>query len=277
MFRNILLRRIWLPAVFAAGQAVAQLPVYDGSASGRSGQADAPPVFPLAPNSLPKGIMTPAAWGAGGPFVFGMIGGTYPQSYRKEADLTAGFGAGIGDSRKTVSAVAILNINDVSAFRNFSGSLVISRQINASTFISAGALHLFASSESDGLPSYYIVVSHAVQGLPSSVPGYSRLQYSVGFGTGRFLRNSPADVQAGKKKNGTGLFAHVTYELFRKVNAYAEWTGLNLCAGVSVRPLPRLPALNLGLTDITRLSGDKPRAVFGIGFSLPLQKRKKSG
>jgi hypothetical protein len=99
------------------------------------------------------------------------------------------------------------------------------------------------------------------------------LNYSIGIGTGRFYQKSDIDVLYGRGSHGTALFGNISYEVLPFVNVGAEWTGVNLATTVSWRPSYRLPAFCIGVADLTRFSGDKPRLIAGISYAILLPKR----
>ena len=230
----------------------------------------APVADELYPNMSIKSIMTPTGWGSVGTYVFGGMGGSLPQPYKDYNDLVAGAGIGFGNFYKVASVAAIWNINNVSKFNNFSGSVIASRHLWKGSSISAGALHLFVEkSKSDPGPSYYIVFSHAVQKSPSRNFMVSWLNYSIGVGNGRFYNKSPKDRAEGKGSFGTALFGNISYEAFKNCNINVEWTGLNLAVGTAWRPSYRWPAIAIGVADITSLSGS-PRFIFSFGHAFML-------
>lgn len=223
----------------------------------------------LYPNIAGKSLMTPAGWSANGTFVYAGIGGTFPQPYSAHPDLIATGGLGFGNSYKAISFVAGFNANDVSKFSRFSMNFLATHTLPGGTTIGAGALNLFAD-QSDAPSSYYVRFSHTLQNVFSSVPGFSKINYTIGAGSGRFAKNSDKDVATGKSPNGSIVFGNLSYEIIRNVNVNAEWTGVNLCFTVGVRLLPQLPPLSFGIADVTRFSGDKARFVLGIGYALYL-------
>jgi len=226
----------------------------------------------LTPNHLGKSLMTPGAWGIerGGMLFFG-LGGSFPQIYTTKPDLIFSEGITLGDCRKLGGSI-MLNINDVSKVKNLSCNIILNKHLTNGDAISIGGLHLLRSTLSDAGPSYYVVYSHAVQNLSSTLPEASSLQYSIGVGTGRFYTKSPADKIYGRGQYGTAVFANVSYEVTKWMNMNVEWSGTNLHAGVSVKPLGRLPFITMGLGDITRSSGDRLRFLARIGYSYYLAK-----
>ena len=225
----------------------------------------------LFPDSLGKGLMTPTAWGSekGGLFFLG-IGGSFPQIFTNLPDLIAVAGITLGDARKYIGGILSLNINDVSEVKVPSCNIILNRQISSADAISFGGIHLFRSKLSDSGPSYFFVYSHAVQGIFSKQSGASALHYSIGAGTGRFYQKSPADKLAGHGQYGTAVFTNISYELFHWMNVNLEWSGLNLHAGVSVKPYPHLPYINMAVGDITRYSGDRVRFLISVAYSFIL-------
>jgi hypothetical protein len=214
-------------------------------------------------------LMTPSGWGSKETFAFVTGGGTPIQPYGSSSnpDFLAQAGFGFGDYTKTVSVVGIVNINDVSKFDNFSYSLIASRKLGKAGSVSVGALHLFADPyKTDAAESFYVAYSQAIRN--------SKFNYTIGVGSGRFYDNSEYDKENGKKDHGTALFGSLSYNITNYLNVSTEWTGLNLCVSSSVRVKPKWPVLSFGVTDLTRLSGDKPSFYFGLGQALIFNKRK---
>lgn len=228
----------------------------------------------LTQNNLGKALMTPTGWGTDkGGILFVGVGGTFPQIYTTKSDMIGVVGLSAGDPEKYVGASFVLNINDLSEFNTFSCNVILNRHLSRSSSISVGGIHLFASKLSDSGPSYFIVFSHAVQSIASKEPGAAALHYSIGAGSGRFHTKSPADKQAGRGKYGTVVFGNISYELFKWMNVNAEWSGLNLHAGVSVKPIRNFPYINMGLSDLLRsASNDRVRFVASICYSFRLWK-----
>jgi len=230
------------------------------------------------PNNSVQSIMTPTGWGGGNStYVFGVVGGVYPAFYTNpdKADLAAAVGFSTGNSSKTINVSASLNITRVSELQDFSANLVLSRQIFKGSSLSVGALQLFASPSISDAPeaSYYIAYSHAAQGIASRTEGYSGLSYTIGFGTGRFLRKSPMDAFMGKGKYGTGFFANVSYEILRQININAEWSGMNLGFSSGVRPIKGSAlTFGFGVFNVTKYSGDRVQYMGSLGIPILLNK-----
>lgn len=224
------------------------------------------------PNYLGKSMMTPTAWGSEeGGYVFAGIAGTFPQIYTARPDLIGVLGMAAGNPRKAVGVIAMLNMNDITSFNNYSANLIVHRRLSDADAVAVGGVHMLAAHETDAPASYFIVYSHAVQTVIANDEDISRLQYSIGAGTGRFYKKSLADqVRYGRNIHGTAVFANVSYGLTKWLNVNAEWSGINLHGSVSIRPAPGFPGINLGVADLTRNSGDRIRFIAAIHYAYAL-------
>ena len=238
---------------------------------------DKNPEHNLVPDDALQTITIPSGWGGYGDYLFGGIGGIYPQVYHTSADLIASGGACFGNPFKAVNVAISINMTDVHRFTDFSGNFMVSRVVAVGSSISAGGLQLLAAKGRSDAPgeTFYFAFSHAVQSLPSLTPGASRLTYTIGIGDGRFYLKSPDDIKAGRGQNGTGVFGSVAYEVIHHVNLIAEWSGTNLGVSAGFRPFKQPLSLGLGAVDLTRFSGDKPGMIFSIGYPLSLDRQKK--
>jgi hypothetical protein len=228
----------------------------------------------LVPDDAPQSLTIPSGWGGYGSYVFGSIGGVYPQTYQKKADLIASGGFCTGNPITGINFAAGINMADVHRLQDFSANFIISRVVSAGSSISAGGLQLFASQQySDASGStFYFAFSHAVQTLPSKTPGTSRLNYTIGIGSGRFYIKSADDVKSGRGRNGTALFGGVSYEIVHHVNLITEWSGMNLAVSAGLRPFKNALSVSMGIANLTRYSNDKRNFVFNFGYPLSLSR-----
>jgi hypothetical protein len=229
----------------------------------------------LYPNDAVQSLMTPTGWGGTGTYIFGGIGGAYPEVYKtNKADLITYVGACTGNPGKAVNVAAGINMTDVHRLRDFSANISVSRKLFKGSSISIGGAQLFANKKQSDAPgaTFYLAFSHAVQTLQSKTRGCSKLSYTIGIGTGRFLRKSPKDIQTGKGKYGTAVFGTISYEIFQHVNLNAEWSGMNLGFSLGIRPFKNPLFFGVGITNLTRYSADKPNMVFSIGYPLSLSR-----
>lgn len=230
----------------------------------------------LVPDDALQTITTPSGWGGYGTYLFGDIGGIYPQVYHTDADLIASGGVSFGNPFKAANIALSMNMTNVHRFRDFSGNFMVSRVVAAGSSISIGGLQLFAGKHYSDAPgqTYYFAFSHAVQSLPSLTPGCSRLTYSIGIGNGRFYLKSPDDIAAGRGKDGTAVFGSISYEVIHHVNVIAEWSGTNLGISTGFRPFKQPLSFGVGIVDLTRYSGDKPGMILTVGYPLALSRNE---
>ena len=230
----------------------------------------------LSPDDALQSITIPSGFGGYGTYVFGGVGGAYPQVYQKNADLIASGGFCAGNPVEAVNVAAGLNLTDVHRFRDFSGNLIVSRTIFAGSSISVGGLQLFANKHQSDAPgaTFYFAFSHAIQTLPSATEGASRLSYTIGIGNGRFYVKSFDDIKAGKGTHGTAVFGSISYEIIRHVNINAEWSGMNLGVTFGLRPFKNPLSIGIGVVDLTRYSADKPGMTFTFGYPLSLSRHQ---
>ena len=235
----------------------------------------------ILPSNNLQSVSTPSGWGGGNnAYMFVVVGGIFPALYANpdKADLISTAGISVGNPVKFVNVSASLNITRVSDLRDFSGNLLLSKQLRNGGSISVGGLQLFASkSVSDAPdPTFYVAYSHAVQSVKSEVDGFSALGYTIGIGTGRFLHKSPDDVRTGKGRYGTGVFASVSYEVISRLNLNAEWSGLNLGFSMGVRPVKQSAVtMGFGVHNLTRFSGDRVTFLALVGIPVFLKKNKQ--
>jgi hypothetical protein len=232
----------------------------------------------LLPDDALQNITTPSGWGGYGAYLFGGIGGVYPQVYSHKVDLIASGGFCYGDPFKAVNFAVSINMTDVHLFQDFSGNFAVSRVVFDGSSISIGGLQLLANKQQSDAPgeSYYFAFSHAVQSLPSETPGCSMLTYTIGIGDGRFYLKSPDDIKAGRGKYGTAVFGSISYEVIQHVNLVAEWSGMNLAVSAGFRPFQIFNsplAFGFGLTNLTRYSADRPGMIFTVGYPLSLKRQ----
>ena len=233
-------------------------------------------VFPS--NNL-QSITTPSGWGGGNAtYLFAVLGAIYPSFYtaEKKADMIGAAGISFGNSHKFVNISASVNVTRVSEIRDFSANIVVSKQLFKTCSIAIGGLQLFADPSVSDAPenTYYVAFSQALRGERSKKTGNAAWSYTIGFGTGRFLRKSPQDVLSGKGKYGTGVFANVSYEVVPRLNFNAEWSGLNLGFSMGVRPMQDSAiTMGFGVFNLTNYSGDRVTYMATIGIPVFLSKK----
>lgn len=228
----------------------------------------------LSPNAAAKALMVPSGWGAWGHTLFLGAGLTYPQVYADDADGGATIGYGFGHPAKNLGVQLTASVLDISEFDNFAFGAKIHRYLGYGLSVAIGGDGLGQIHDNDDdddvEPTGYIAISRSSQRLKSLAdPKVSRLHVNIGAGTERFARKSERDRAEGKGKYGTVAFGSIAYELWRNINLIVDWNGINLSAGVSVKPFTKVPVgLSLGAADLTTNSGDGVRFIASVGGAI---------
>lgn len=224
------------------------------------------------PNSAAKSIMTPSGWGAAYGTVFVGAGVSERNPYLPNSDGIVALGVGVGDPVLNAGLQMGVTVSDLSELDNYAFSLKVHRYLGRGTAIAVGGESLLTGGEfvDDAGSTFYVVLSHVLQGFPSQRPGIGRLHASVGVGSGRFAEKSERDASEGKGEDATRFFGNVALEVAQDVNVLVEWSGTNLHVGLSKTFLTgHLPvALSLGLADLTGYTGDGVRVIAGGAVAL---------
>ncbi|NTW53039.1 MAG: hypothetical protein HGB22_10710 [Chlorobiaceae bacterium] len=233
-----------------------------------------PITAPLWPNAGSTSIFTPTGWGASFGIVYFGGGATTPQVYSTRTDADSGAGFGLGNPLKNLGLELSVAMMDVSKRDNFSYGFKIHRIIGDGTSIGFGGVNLFHDKKkSDADESYYVAISHAVQGLPSGYnPEESKLHLNLGVGNGMFSKMSPYDTRAGKGRHGTYVFGSTAYEIYNATNAIVEWSGMNLNAGISTGLFSlskNIPVtVTIAAADLTKYTADGVRLTYGVSGAI---------
>ena len=226
------------------------------------------------PNSAAKSVMTPTGWGAAYRSAYVGIGIAERSPYLSSTDGIIGFGYGMGDPVLGVGLQIGTTISDMSEFDNVSFSFKLHQYLARGTAIAFGGESLFSNNAlaDDAGNTFYLVVSHVLQGFGTKRQGVGRIHVSAGVGTGQFARKSARDFSEGKGRNGTLAFGNLAIELIKNVNVTLEWSGTNLLTGMSTTiQIEQMPiALSVALADLPSYSGDGVRlvAAAAVAFSL---------
>ena len=226
------------------------------------------------PNAGAKSVMTPTGWGAAYGTVFGGLGVSERNPWLPSSDGVVGFGVGIGDPVLQVGLQVGITVSDLSEFDNYAYSFKLHRYLGNGTAVAVGGESLFTGGPfvDDLGETFYLVVSHVVQGTASPRPVIGRLHVSAGVGSGRFAITSERDISEGKRSSGTWFFGNAALEVGRDVNVIVEWGGTNLHAGIN--KAFQVDEVTISLTvaaaDLTDYSGDGARLLLGgavaVGF-----------
>ncbi len=226
------------------------------------------------PNAGAKSVMTPTGWGAAYGSFFAGAGVSERNPYLPSSDGVMALGVGVGDPVLNIGLQLGVTVSDLSEFDNYAYSFKLHRYLGQGTAIAVGGESLLTGGPlvDDLGETFYLVVSHVVQGVALPRPGVGRLHLSAGVGSGRFANRSPRDVSEGKGDNGTWVFGNAAVEVAKDLNLLVEWSGINLHAGVSKAFQVGDVAISLSLAaaDLTDYSGDGARLLGGgavaVGF-----------
>ena len=224
------------------------------------------------PNSGAKSLMTPSAWGAAYGTAFVGAGAAERTPYLPSADGVMALGYGMGDPVLNFGLQVGSTVSDVSEFDNVSFSFKVHRYVGRGTAVAVGGESLFSNGPfvDDAGDTFYVVVSHVLQGISASRTGIGRVHVSAGVGTGRFAKKSDRDLSEGKGRYGTRAFGSLAVEVDAGTNVILEWSGTNLLVGLSrtINAAYAPVALSFGLADLTNFSGDGVRLVGGAAFAV---------
>ena len=214
---------------------------------------------------------SPAVSG-GSPSPFGAYWGTIytALSYQAETrnngndDGAVAFGFGLGDPRYVGldTTVASLSTIDSGFFDRVGVSFKLHRAFKGDFGIAAGIENLILSEDSDSTSSGYGVVGKVFKLKPSTRHSFSRLNLSLGVGGGRFRAFDNLD------EDTVGVFGSVGLRVFEPVSVFADWTGQDLNAGVSVVPIRNFPlVITPVFQDLTGEANDEVRFSISVGAS----------
>ncbi len=224
------------------------------------------------PNAGAKSVMTPTGWGAAYGSIFAGARVSERNPYLPSSDGVMALG--VGDPVLNIALQLGVTVSDLSEFDNYAYSFKLHRYLGQGTAIALGGESLLTGGPlvDDLGETFYLVVSHVVQGVASPRHGVGRLHLSAGVGSGRFANRSPRDVSEGKGENGTWVFGNAAVEVAKDLNLLVEWSGINLHAGMSKAFQVGDVAISLSLAaaDLTDYSGDGARLLGGgavaVGF-----------
>ena len=208
----------------------------------------------------------------GSPSPFGAYWGTIytALSYQAETrnngndDGAVAFGFGLGDPRYVGldTTVTSLSTIDSGFFDRVGVSFKLHRAFKGNFGIAAGIENLILSEDSDSTSSGYGVVGKVFKLKPSTRHAFSRLNLSLGVGGGRFRAFDNLD------EDTLGVFGSVGLRVFEPVSVFADWTGQDLNAGVSVVPIRNFPlVITPVFQDLTKEANDEVRFSISVGAS----------
>lgn len=209
---------------------------------------------------------TPTAFGGSWGSMGVGIGFQGRTRYTEESDGTAGAVVSFGNPQESVGldvGVTILELYREGFGSRGSFNFKLHRTLPEDVAVAVGLENALVWGYSDADTSVYGVVSKRVRLKESSREPFSRLDLSLGLGTGRF--RSEQEVQDGT--GSVGVFGNVAVNVAEPVSVFAEWTGQDLNLGASIVPFRDLPlVITPALNDITGNAGDGVRFTLGVGY-----------
>ena len=111
--------------------------------------------------------------------------------------------------------------------------------------------------------SVYGVASKLLRLKADGSQALSRAYLTLGVGNHRFLSESRLINGGG----GVNVFGGAAFNVSRRANAFAEWTGQDLIVGASIAPFRKIPiVITPALADVTGRAGNGTRFVLGVGY-----------
>lgn len=209
---------------------------------------------------------TPTAFGGSWGSMGVGIGFQGRTRYTDESDGTAGAVVSFGNPQESVGldvGITILELYREGFGSRGSFNFKLHRNLPEDVAVAVGLENALVWGFSDADTSVYSVVSKRFRLKESSREPLSRLDLSLGLGTGRF--RSEQEVQDGV--GSVGVFGNVAVNVAEPVSVFAEWTGQDLNLGASIVPFRDLPlVITPALNDITGNAGDGVRFTLGVGY-----------
>ena len=217
-------------------------------------------------------VSSPTAFALHGGEAF--LGGAYQARTRytdlQDAALVMGVGLGNRDRLVAVelAATSYATVRDGGPFSDGSLSAKVHRAFGRDLGVAVGVENAVRWGRTDAGVSVYGAATRLLHLRKASSALFSSAALTLGVGNGRF--RSEEDIVAGRKT--ANVFGAVGVRVAEPVSLTADWTGQDLYAAVSVRPVRHIPLVaTVGVADITGSAGDGARLIVsaGYGFRIP--------
>lgn len=215
---------------------------------------------------------SPAAFGADWGTVFAGVGGsTLPKANANDYDGSMAVGFGLGDAVKYVGLETVVNIislrdsgpND-SFGHDGNVGLKLHKSLPGGAAFAIGIENIGrwgapkSAAGGAGRSSVYAVgtkVFHLAPNSGNKLP----LSVNVGIGDNRFEDTG---------KSGSGFFGGIAFLPFSQLSIIADWTGIDLNAGISVAPLRNYPlTVTMGAINLTENNNTDVEFAGSLGYS----------
>jgi hypothetical protein len=195
------------------------------------------------------------------------VGGAY-QARTRYTDLQDGafvVGVGLGDRDRLVgvelAATSYATLRGGGPYSDGSLSAKVHRAFGRELGVAVGVENGFRWGRTDAGVSVYGTATRLVRLRDAAT--FSSAALTLGVGNGRFRREE--DIVAGRET--VNVFGAVALRVAEPVSLTADWTGQDLYAAVSVRPVRRVPLVaTVGVADITGTAGDGARLIVSVGY-----------
>jgi len=209
----------------------------------------------------------PSAYGASWRNVF--VGGGFIGSGRAAtpADGSISFGAGFGDSVKSIGVeldFAIISLSDAFADSGSIGFKVhkVFPELDNLAVAAGWSNPITWGAANDAKDTFFGVVTKAFDLMPGQINTLP-LTVTTGIGTGAF--RSVGAIKAGT--NDPNFFGSLGLKVIPEVSLVSTWTGNQLNSGISAAPFPQIPfVLTVGAGDVTDNRGNGTRLLINGGF-----------
>ena len=208
----------------------------------------------------------------GSPSAFGAYWGTIYTALSYQAEtrnngnddgaVAFGFGLGTPEVVGLDTTITSLSTLDSGFFERVGVSFKLHRAFKGDFGVAAGIENLILSEDSDSTSSGFGVVGKVFKLKPSTREAFSRVNLSVGVGGGRFRAFDNLD------EDTLGVFGSVGLRVFEPLSVFADWTGQDLNAGLSVVPIRHFPlVITPVFQDLTGEANDEVRFSVTVGAS----------
>lgn len=231
------------------------------------------PLKPVHIGSVPGiGANIPTAWGAYKGDIGVGFGLQQLRFSKQNYDGAAGLTFGLGNPSGRTGFEIGYNVLDISKFaRRGSFNFMLHRAVSDTLSVGLGIEDALTYGDTAAIKndergtrnSVFGVASKLVRLKEDGSQAFSRAYLTLGVGNHRFLSESKLINGGG----GVNVFGGAAFNVSRRANAFAEWTGQDLIVGASIAPFRRVPiVITPALADITGRAGNGARFVLGVGY-----------
>ena len=198
----------------------------------------------------------------------GFVAASYQDRTRlgNKNDAAIGFGAGFGDSRKSVGVALSYTLASFGTNRDFGTggfNVKVHRQFKGGWAAAVGMNgFLNIGDDNDFEHSLYGVATKIFRIRDDINKPFSRIAVTAGIGNGEFRTEEALD----NDEDNFNVFGNVAVRVHPQASLITEWTGRDLGVGVSIAPFKHFPfVITPAIRDITGSDRDA-RFILGAGF-----------